>query len=216
MSARIDHESRRLEIAFKAMKLFSQVGYDNVSLIMVASAAGVARTVLYRYFRSKREVLDAAILAVTQQIMKDSRKELSSRGKASDRLSMVCYHVADVLFEKKEFLSAIFDFVLSMVRSGEDMGARIQRFTGGIKSIFERLITEGAIKGEFDPDVNPERAAEGFYSLLESCVLRIVLGTESNSAQIKVRVSDMVRAISVSPADNAQSQGGKWAAKRIS
>ena len=49
------------------MKLFSQVGYDNVTLIMIASSAGVARTVLYRYFRSKREVLDAAILATTRQ-----------------------------------------------------------------------------------------------------------------------------------------------------
>lgn len=199
MSARIDHESRRLEIAFKAMKLFSHVGYDNVSLLMIASSAGVARTVLYRYFRSKREVLDAAILAATHQIMKECKKEQSSRGKVADRLAMVCYHVADVMFEKKEFLSAIFDFVLSMVRAGEDMGARIHRFTGGIKTVFVQLITEGIMKGEFDQDLNPESAAESFYSLLESCVLRIVLGTETNSDHIKVRIADMVRAISVTP-----------------
>lgn len=200
MSARIDHESRRLEIAFKAMKLFSQVGYDNVSLLMIASSAGVARTVLYRYFRSKREVLDAAILAATRQIMKECKKELASRGRVADRLAMVCYHVADVLFEKKEFLAAIFDFVLSMVRSGEDMGARIQRFTGGIKTVFIQLVTEGMMKGEFEQGLNPENAAEGFYSLLESCVLRIVLGTEASSAHIKVRIADMIRAISVSAA----------------
>ena len=102
MSARIDHESRRLEIAYKAMKLFSQVGYDNVTLIMIASSAGVARTVLYRYFRSKREVLDAAILATTRQIMQECSREIAKRGKAADRLSMVCFHVADVLFDKKE------------------------------------------------------------------------------------------------------------------
>ena len=196
MSARIDHESRRLEIAFKAMKLFSQVGSDNVTLIMIASSAGVARTVLYRYFRSKREVLDAAILATTRQIMRDSKKEIAKKGSVADRLCMVCYHVADVLFEKKEFLAAIFDFVLSMVRAGEDMGVRIHRFTGGIKAVFVQLITEGTVKGEFNSDVDPERAAEGFYSLLESCVLRIVLGTETNSASIKVRITDMVRTIS--------------------
>ena len=175
MSARIDHESRRLEIAYKAMKLFSQVGYDNVTLIMIASSAGVARTVLYRYFRSKREVLDAAILATTRQIMQECSR---------------------VLFDKKEFMSAIFDFVLSMVRSGEDMGARITRFTGGIKSVFVKLVTEGVMKGEFLPEVNPERTAEGLYAILESCVLRIVLGTETSSANVKVRVSDMIRSIS--------------------
>ena len=178
------------------MKLFSQVGYDNVTLIMIASSAGVARTVLYRYFRSKREVLDAAILAATRQIMQECSREIAKRGKAADRLAMVCFHVADVLFEKKEFMSAIFDFVLSMVRSGEDMGARITRFTGGIKAVFVKLVTEGVMKGEFLPEVNPERTAEGLYAILESCVLRIVLGTESNSANVKVRVSDMIRSIS--------------------
>ena len=178
------------------MKLFSQVGYDNVTLIMIASSAGVARTVLYRYFRSKREVLDAAILAATRQIMKECKAEIATRGKAADRLAMVCFHVADVLFEKKEFLSAIFDFVLSMVRAGEDMGVRITRFTGGIKSVFAQLVTEGVMKGEFLSEIDPERTAESFYAILESCVLRIILGTEANSASVKVRVSDMIRSIS--------------------
>jgi len=196
MSARIDHESRRLEIASRAMKLFSQVGYDNVTLIMIASSAGVARTVLYRYFRSKREVLDAAILATTRQVMKDCKSVAAKRGKASDRLATVCFHVADVLFEKKEFLSAIFDFVLSMVRAGEPMGARITQFTGGIKSVFAQLLSEGVAKGEFLPEVDPVRAAEGFYSIFESCVLRIILGTESDSAGFKARVTDMIRSIS--------------------
>lgn len=178
------------------MKLFSQVGYDNVSLIMIASSAGVARTVLYRYFRSKREVLDAAILAKTRQIMEGCRREMSRRGKAADRLGMVCFHVSDMLYENKEFLSAIFDFVLSMVRTGEDMGGRIQLFTGGIKSVFRELVAEGVVKGEFHADIDPERTAERFYSALESCVLRIVLGTESASAGAKVRFADMIRAMS--------------------
>jgi hypothetical protein len=52
------------------------------------------------------------------------------------------------------------------------------------------------MKGEFLPEVNPERTAEGLYAILESCVLRIVLGTETSSANVKVRVSDMIRSIS--------------------
>ena len=182
------------------MKLFSQVGYENVTLIMVAGAAGVARTVLYRYFRSKREVFDAAILAATRQIMRDCKKVMSSRGAVADRLGLVCYEVTDVLFEKKEFLSAIFDFVLSMVRSGEDMSERIVAFTGGIRTAIGELITEGVMKGEFRSDIDPERTAERFYCGLESCVLRIVLGTEVNSAAVKVRFSEMIRSISADKA----------------
>lgn len=196
MSARVDHETRKLEIASRAMKLFSQVGYDNVTLIMIASAAGVARTVLYRYFRSKREVFDAAILATTRQIMGDCRKEMAKRGKAADRLGMVCYRVVDVLFEKKDFLAAIFDFVLAMVRAGEDMRGRITEFTGGLRKAFHELVTEGAMKGEFAPEIDPDRTAESFFCVLESCVLRIVLGTETSSAPIKVRFADMIKSIS--------------------
>ena len=48
MAKKVDHEQRKREIAEKAIRLFSQVGYDNVSLIMIAAAAGISRTVLYR------------------------------------------------------------------------------------------------------------------------------------------------------------------------
>ena len=41
MAKKVDHEQRKREIAEKAIRLFSQVGYDNVSLIMIAAAAGV-------------------------------------------------------------------------------------------------------------------------------------------------------------------------------
>jgi AcrR family transcriptional regulator len=196
MPARVDHENRRLEIASKAMKLFSQVGYDNVSLLMVASAAGVARTVLYRYFRSKREVFDAAILAATRRIMGDCRKVMASRGSVSDRLSMVCFRVTDMLFEERDFLAAIFDFVMSMVRKGEDMRGRITQFTFGIKDAFRAMVTEGVMKGEFSAQADPERVTEGLFCILESSVLRIVLGTESSSANIKVHFADMVKALS--------------------
>ena len=137
MSARIDHESRRLEIAYKAMKLFSQVGYDNVTLIMIASSAGVARTVLYRYFRSKREVLDAAILATTRQIMQECSREIAKRGKAADRLSMVCFHVADVLFEKKEFKRQLPKrwLLRQAVILTMTIRSRISWFTGGAFSV---------------------------------------------------------------------------------
>ena len=50
MANNVYHEQRKLEIAEKAIRLFSQVGYDYVSLIMIAGAAGISRTVLYRHF----------------------------------------------------------------------------------------------------------------------------------------------------------------------
>lgn len=199
MRKRVNHEERKLEIAEQAVRLFSQVGYDNVTLIMVASSVGVARTVLYRYFRSKREVLDAAIRAATRKIMDDCREAMRQKGTAPDRLGLVCYRVVDNLFEKKEFLAAIFDFVLSMVRAGEEMGDRIREFTRGIHPALLEIINEGVSAGEFKREIDPGRTEQAFFSVFEACVLKIVLGTEKSSDVIKVQINDLISAISTSP-----------------
>ena len=108
MARKVDHAVRRREIAEKALMLFSQVGYENVSLIMIAAATGVSRTVLYRYFCSKREVMDAAILTVTGVIEARCKSVIASRAPAMERLEKVCHVVVDVMFRNRAFVIAVF------------------------------------------------------------------------------------------------------------
>ena len=129
MAKKVDHEQRKREIAEKAIRLFSQVGYDNVSLIMIAAATGISRTVIYRYFCSKREVMDAAIVSVTDGIERRCTEIMASRARNTEKLEGICHTVVEVMFQNKEFLVAVFDFVVGMARSGVDMDARIRHFT---------------------------------------------------------------------------------------
>ena len=197
MARKVDHEQRKREIAEKAIRLFSQVGYDNVSLIMIAAAAGISRTVLYRYFCSKREVMDAAIVMVTEGIEKRSTKIMASRAKNTEKLEGVCHTVAEVMFENKEFLVAVFDFVVGMARSGVDMDARIRHFTSGTRNALRRLI-EHAIERHEVPDILVvDRISDALYAQFESCAMRIVIGTEHDAKAAKIRFSDIVRALSI-------------------
>ena len=139
MAKKVDHEQRKREIAEKAIRLFSQVGYDNVSLIMIAAAAGISRTILYRYFCSKREVMDAAIVTVTEVIEKRCTKIMASRIRNTEKLEGICHTVVDVMFRNKEFLVAVFDFVVGMARSGAEMGPNIARFTSGTRNALKRI-----------------------------------------------------------------------------
>ena len=197
MAKKVDHEQRKREIAEKAIRLFSQVGYDNVSLIMIAAAAGVPRTVLYRYFCSKREVMDAAIVMVTDGIEKRCTKIMSSRAKNTEKLVGICHTVVDVMFKNKEFLVAVFDFVVGMARSGADMDSNIRRFTAGTRNALKRLIELAIEKGEVPEILVVERISDAIYAQFESCAMRIVIGTESDSKAAKVRFSDIIRAISI-------------------
>ena len=197
MAKKVDHEQRKREIAEKAIRLFSQVGYDNVSLIMIAAAAGISRTVLYRYFCSKREVMDAAIVMVTDGIEKRCTKIMASRAKNTEKLEGICHTVVDVMFKNKEFLVAVFDFVVGMARTGAEMGPNIARFTVGTRTALKRLIELAIEKGELPEILVVDRISDAIYAQFESCAMRIVIGTESDSKAAKVRFSDIIRAISI-------------------
>lgn len=196
MAKKVDHDQRRKEIVEKALRLFSQVGYDNVSLIMIAAAAGISRTVLYRYFCSKREVMDASIQQVVDIIQDRCTKIMASRGKASEKLVGVCHAVAEEMFAHREFVIAVFDFVVGMVRAGADMNKGISDYTAGTRNAIQMLIAHGKKAGEFPEILLEERTSDAIYAEFESCAMRIVLNTERNADAAKVRFSDIIHAIS--------------------
>ena len=196
MAVRVDHEARKREIAMKAMGLFSKVGFDNVTLQMVAGAAGIARTVLYRHFRNKREVLDAGIHEATSYIMDECAVILGGKGATPRKLERICHRVAEILFGNKDFLVAVYDFVVAEVRVGADMTGRVKQFTTGIRDLFVDMLEKGRAAGEFSRNVDPKRTADILYSFLEVCTMRIILGTERTPAEAKRRFSAVIASIS--------------------
>lgn len=54
-------EERRQQLIDTALRLFAERGFDNTSIKDLAEAAGVAQGLFYHYFRSKEELLFAAI-----------------------------------------------------------------------------------------------------------------------------------------------------------
>ena len=179
------------------MGLFARLGYAKVSFLTISEATGVARTALYRYFTTKREIFDEAIHGCTHQIKVSSAAIAAQPLPVPERLNRVSDTVIDTLFERKQFLLAIYAFVIDMVRRGEDMRARIAQFTGGLRELFLRLLEEGARKGELSASVDPRLTSDVLFALLESVVLRILLGVERDAEKSKLRFSEMVRSIAV-------------------
>lgn len=197
MAVRVNHYERKREIIHKSIHLFSQVGYDNVSLIMIANAAGVARTVLYRYFCSKREVLDAAIRDTISLIMDECKTVAETEKTYARKLEAVCGRMAEIFFVKKEFLIAICDFVIAMVRSGADMTGRVADFTSIFRELFSSILVKGKECREFSKELDVERVTDSVYSHFESLAIRIMLGSERDPSAAKARFADVIAAISV-------------------
>ena len=52
-------EDTKQRILDEALRLFSQSGYDAVSVERIASAVGIKAPSLYKHFKSKQEIFDA-------------------------------------------------------------------------------------------------------------------------------------------------------------
>lgn len=195
MAVEVDHKERRRLVVARAMRLFATMGYSKVSFLMISESTGIARTALYRYFKTKREIFDEAIRGITSGI-KDELEKVKANGQpVAKRLEQACAIVIDEFYGKKEFFSAIYEFVFSMVRAGEDMTDRIASFTMGFEVSLRELIAEGVAKGELRSTVVPSDAAEALYALMESVALRVMLGVEKDSSRAKHRFSGMIGAL---------------------
>ena len=195
MAMGVNHDERRQVIVAKALSLFAKMGYAKVSFLTISEATGVARTALYRYFKTKREIFDEAIHSVTSALAREletiSKKELS----VSRRIEQTCIAVMEAIHCTKEFFYAICDFVFSMVRTGENMTSRIEMFTGGFRVVLQQLVAEGVKNGEIKGNVDPESAAEALFALMESFAFRVLLGTESDVRAARKRFKSTILAL---------------------
>ena len=180
----IDHAARKHEIIVKAIRLFARVGYKDVTFQMLASRTGVARTVLYRYFRNKRQIFDYAIEETTSRIATRHVEILRSHASSSDRLKQLCHAVVVALFDNRDFLGVIIDYVQERTRAGHDMTRRIQHFTIGVRRMMHSLLVTGVKKGEFRKSVDPEVTTGILYALFESTVLRLAVSHDATMSDV--------------------------------
>lgn len=57
-----DFDSRRTMILDKAMELFAERGFTNVSIDQIADALGVTKPTIYHYFKSKDKIVEGIII----------------------------------------------------------------------------------------------------------------------------------------------------------
>lgn len=70
----------RAKIMAHALELFARYGYEQTSVRMIAQAAGISQGLLYNYFASKDQLLQALM----QQSMQDVRASFAQAETASD------------------------------------------------------------------------------------------------------------------------------------
>ena len=58
MAIIVEHDKRKHEILEKALDVFIEEGYEDVTFQKIADRCGITRTTLYIYFKNKRRTYD--------------------------------------------------------------------------------------------------------------------------------------------------------------
>ncbi len=175
MAKAINHKERKREIRATSLKLFARHGFAAVNFGMIARECGVARTLLYTYFKDKRAIFNEAIEEATSSIA-DKYLEIKRSGMSADaKLRHLCTAVFALLYDNYDFLCVIVDFLSEYRRRGKVSIENIMRHTLGMKRIIHSLVVEGKHRGEYDASVNINWATSIIYSLFEAAILRITI-----------------------------------------
>ena len=171
------------KIILKALELFSERGYDAVSVGEIAAAVGIRASSLYNHFPSKRAIFDAIVEATAAQYESDTGRIDIHVQDARQDFAVFAHITEDALFDK---VRQIFEYSLhnepirrfrrmmtiEQFRSPELARLYsmryVERITAYHADIFRSLIAAGEIRNE-DPDALAMLYAAPVIALIGVC-----------------------------------------------
>jgi AcrR family transcriptional regulator len=161
-----EQERRRKEIFAASVHLFLEKGFNETSMREIAQAAGVGKSTLYDYFKSKDEILvsyfENEIEVITERAQEIVAQDMDVPTKLRKIMKM---HLAYLVDNKKLYLK------LSVESQRLSLGSQqqIQSKRYAYQDMIRTLVEEGIQQEEFRP-VNPLFAARSIITLLSLAV----------------------------------------------
>ena len=175
MSIAIEHEKRKREILEKALDVFIDEGYEDTTFQKIAERCGITRTILYLYFKNKREIFSFSIKLLTEKLEPEIRAigAKSSMGQA-EKLAAILAMVVEVCARNKRLLAVVLDYLGHQRTAGGNPDERVRRRTIRMRHILSGIIIEGQRSGEFG-DFSVKEAGDLLYALIEAAIFRIAV-----------------------------------------
>jgi AcrR family transcriptional regulator len=161
-----EQERRRNEIFDASVHLILEKGFKATSMREIAEAAGVGKSTLYDYFKSKDEILisyfEDAIQELTDQAQEIIDQDLGISEKLRKILEM---HLAYLIDNKNFYLQLTAE--IQSLSLGNQKQIQIKRYA--YQDMLGALIEEGSNSGVFRP-VNSLFASRSIFMMLSLAI----------------------------------------------
>lgn len=189
-------EARRNEILSVAEALFAEHGFHQTGMAAICEGAGMSPGALYRYFRSKPEIIQAIVEREREAVL-----ELVSRLEGSG-----------------DFLGALVELLLQSIKDAGDaeyaklaleiaaegrrnaaIGAVLQRAESEVTERLATLLTTAKRAGDIGAGADPEVAARLLFALIDGSVGAQGLLAALPTKRLKATLQKLVRGLLDAP-----------------
>jgi AcrR family transcriptional regulator len=218
MSILVEHDKRRKEILGHAVEVFVERGFENTTFQKIADRCNIKRTLLYLYFKNKREIFNYSIKQLMKTVEADiiAIKEDESKD-CLERLVLIFSVIIDRLVENRRLLSVILDYLRHYAKSLKGAGKavdsekkgmsperKVLRRTIRIRHILAGVIIQGIERGELPQD-SAWYMGKLLYDLLESAVFHLSVLETASLEDLKQSARMMIYSQGKSPPPITQS-----------
>jgi AcrR family transcriptional regulator len=182
----------------KALDLFVEEGYEDLTFQKIAGRCGITRTTLYIYFRNKKEIFNYSIKQLMDGVEGDIQKvrrdqELNN----ADKLTRILVVIIERIEANRLLLSVVLDYLVNLAKHGHDPGGRVRRRTIRLRHMLAAMVIDGIRAGEFAA-VNVRDADNLLYGLVESAIFRLVVLRRSSVEELKQAARLAIRRLEIS------------------
>ena len=145
-------EFNREVILTSAEIVFENKGYEAASVDDIAFKAGISKSTIYVYFKSKKLIWDSIICGYMEQLLEFAKKASNDNFGFEKRYYQLCFDIADKFEEHPLFYKAAFGNVF--MESDQEVYKKIYDVTEqtheAIAAFIRSGIDEGVVKKELD------------------------------------------------------------------
>jgi AcrR family transcriptional regulator len=164
-------EDKRRQLLDAAVRVFARKGFHASRVGDIAEEAGVAHGLLYHYFESKDQVLEAVFHENWSVLLARIASVEETDEAAVDQLR----HISAILLRTWLHLPDVVRVVIREFGRSPELAARIGELAEPI-DVIKRVIERGIERGEFRSDIDARVAATVVYGSIDELLTGWVLG----------------------------------------
>jgi len=162
---RLDTALRQEQILQAALNLISNQGMRGLSVAGLARGVGLVPSAIYRHFKSKEEVLDAALGLIEDKLLYNIKLACEETQDPIERLKLILIRHVRTLRENRAIPHLVFS--VDVYRGHPERKAQVYKTITTYLERIGEIVREGQKRGRIRRDLSPETVSLMFLGMIQ-------------------------------------------------